>query len=204
MKLPTKSKFALESSVDQLPRSANGNLYLWTFTFVEVLDVPEAKRRWSNFLNKLRMRHERRGKVLNGLRVFELHKSHGLHIDVVTGRFLHVSEVRSLWRSCGGGRIHVLPVPPSRAKYVAKYIRKAGRPECLKSARLWDLFGGFEGTRIKDVTVDSNATRIYRVLVATLGLEFKRLPFFRRFQAVGNIEMGRRWDYGIVPAVYPF
>src|SRR3954462_15316001 len=87
--LPTKSRFAFESSVEWLPVSAHGNLYLWTFTFAEVIDVAEGRRRWSRFLNKLR--HRRRYLKLCGLRVYELHPGgHGLHVHVLTGHFLNV------------------------------------------------------------------------------------------------------------------
>lgn len=197
MFLPTKSKFAFDCSCKSLPVSSHGNLYLWTFTFAEVIDVAEGRRRWSEFLRALRKERKNRGQAkLKGLRVFELHPGgHGLHIHVATGCFMHVNQVRRLWFSVGGGRIHVKPIAPQRASDLSKYLRKQGRPECFKGARMWAAFGGADHTRVKDITIESNWTRTYAALCASLGF-FSKLPWFQRCTAVANVERDLPWNFG--------
>lgn len=198
--LISKSKCAFNFSIESLVPSSNGNLYMWTFTFAEVLDVEEARKRWSKFLDLFRRREKYRD--FCGLRVFELHGGgHGLHIHVLTGCYLYVNDVRALWRSCGGGRIHVLPVPPNRAGYVGKYLTKRGRPQCFKSVRLWAKFGKFVACRVKDIRIESDWTRTYAALRTVLGKTFTRRSWWERRQAVENVSRGRVWWFGVFPPV---
>ncbi len=196
MNLPTKSKMAFLFSAQGLPVSPKGNLYLWTFTFAEVLDVAEGRRRWSVFLRNLRRR--KKYVTFYGLRAFELHGGgHGLHIHAVSPCYLQVTEVRRLWRLSGGGRIHVKPIPPERASYIAKYLSKSGRPECFKGVRMWAAFGGQVHTKVKDVVIESNWTKAYQFLDATVrttcGKTFKKLRWFERLRAVENVLTGLPW-----------
>jgi hypothetical protein len=200
MNLPSKSKAAFLFSAQGLRPSTHGNLYLWTFTFAEVLDVAEGRRRWSVFLRTIRKR--KKYVRFRGLRVFELHPGgHGLHIHVVTSCYLQVNDVRALWRKCGGGRIHVLPIKSERAAYLAKYLRKSGRPECFKGVRMWAAFGGEAHTRVKDVQVESNWTKTYAFLDATVrttcGKTFHKMRWFERIQAVDNVLTGLPWYYAL-------
>ena len=200
MYLPTKSKTAFLFSAQGLPVSRNGHLYMWTFTFAEALDVSEGRRRWSVFLRTLRKR--KKYLSFHGLRVFELHPGgHGLHIHVVTSCYLQVTDVRALWQQCGGGRVHVLPIPAERAAYLGKYLRKAGRPECFKGVKMWAAFGGQPHTKVKDVMVESNWTRAYNFLLATVrtvcGKTFRKLRWFERRQAVDNVLLGLPWFYSL-------
>src|SRR5438309_2644223 len=95
--------------------------------------------------------------------------------------------------------MHVVPVPPSRAGYVAKYLRKRARPECFKAVRLWAKFGEFLATRVVDVRVESNWTRTYAVLASTVGKTFIAMKWWQRGQAVDNVERERPWWFGIMP-----
>lgn len=200
MNLPSKSKAAFLFSAQGLPVSSKGHLYLWTFTFAEVLDVAEGRRRWSVFLRTLRKR--KKYVRFHGLRVFELHPGgHGLHIHIVTSCYLQVNDVRALWRQCGGGRIHVQPIPPERAGYLAKYLSKAGRADCFKGVRMWAAFGGQPHTKVKDISVESNWSETYQFLAATVrtvcGKPFAKLPWFERLQAVDNVLAGLPWYYAL-------
>jgi hypothetical protein len=195
--LISKTKCAFNFSAECLKPSRSGHLYMWTFTWGEVLDTKEARLRWSHFLRLVRMRARHR--ELAGLRVFQMHPGgHGLHVHLATGCYLYVNHIRALWRACGGGRIHVLPIPPSRVGYLARYLSRSGRPFCLKGARLWSKFGKFEATRVRDVKIESDWTRIYDSLGMALGGTFHLLKWWQKGQAVKNIERGRRWDYGLV------
>jgi len=202
MKLPSKSKQAFLFSTDCIKPNRNGDVYFWTFTFPEVIDVAEGRKAWSLFLKTLR----RMKKYLSffGLRVFELHPGqpfdpggHGLHIHVVTSCFLHVNKVRKVWVDCGGGRVHVKPIPAARMSYLSKYLVKAGRPACFKGARMWAAFGGCDHTKVKDVTIESNWTRTYNMLKETVrfinGMTFSGLRWFERLRAVENVSEGNPW-----------
>ncbi len=200
MILPSKSKFAFQSSVEIMPLSRRGNLYLWTFTFTNALEVADARKRWSKFLSDLTIWRKRAGGQFYGLRVFELHpRGHGLHIHVLTSCYWHVTSIRKLWQTArlGGGRVHVRPVPANRAMYAAKYLRKRGRPECFHGVRMWAAFGNCEHCRVKDVRVESNWTRTYHALVLTAGKMFTSLRWHQRQQAVDNVEFGRNWSFGL-------
>jgi hypothetical protein len=107
---------------------------MWTFTFAAVLDVKATRKKWNHLLTLLK----RRWPKLAGLRVFELHKNHGLHVHLVTNRWIDVNVARELAFLAGWGRIHVMRIPPERASYLAKYLSK-DRPECLKGwrSRTW-------------------------------------------------------------------
>ena len=150
----TKSKAAYLFATQTL---AEEKLYMWTFTFATVLDVKATRKRWNHLLTLLK----RRWPKLAGLRVFELHKNHGLHVHLVTNRWIDVNVARELAFLAGWGRIHVMRIPPERASYLAKYLSK-DRPECLKGWRLWAGFGDWDWTKVKDVVFDSLFCRIYR------------------------------------------
>ena len=64
--LPSKSKFAFERTADSIAPNRKGHVYLWTFTFVEVLAVADGRRRWSKFLRRLREAQKRKGKQFDG------------------------------------------------------------------------------------------------------------------------------------------
>ncbi len=83
-------------------------LFLWTFTFAELLGVKDTRKRW-HYLLTLILRH---WPELQGLRVFELHKTHGLHVHMLTNERIQVVEARVLAEKAGWGRIHVVEMPP--------------------------------------------------------------------------------------------
>lgn len=200
-RLPSKSRFAFDCSVESLAAGSQW-LYLWTFTFPEVLDVDVARKRWSRFLEAFSNWRRRAGRNvdLRGLRVFELHpKGHGLHIHVLNCSFWGVDSVRHLWQlpSVGGGRLHVKRIPVSRAFYAGKYLRKSGRPGCFHGVRMWAGFGGFDYCRVRDVQVESNWTRTYAALKASLGKTFTQLRWWQKKQAIANIERYLPWHFGL-------
>lgn len=193
--LHSRSRTAFGFSADRLPVNRKGHLYLWTWTFAELVAVPDARKRWSVFLKKFRRMKKYFG--FQGLRVFEMHGGgHGLHIHVITANYLFVNDVRALWRSCGGGRIDVQPIPFERRHYIGKYLSKSGRPECLKGARLWDTFGGLEAVRCKDIEYQSDWTCAYKALVVMVE-GFAAMPYRVKQYAVANVLCGRKWCLGL-------
>jgi hypothetical protein len=191
----TKSKAAFLFASKTLGKQ---QLFFWTFTFREVLAVKDTRKRWNHLLTLL----VRRWPNLQGLRVFELHKEHGLHVHLLTNQFIDVNDARELAEQAGWGRIHVKRAAAEQSGYLAKYLSKE-RPECLKRWRLWAGFGsGWEWTKVKDVIRQTLFSRIYRACK-----EWKewrgRDGFFDRMSLVRQmmiltIENG--WEIGYGPS----
>jgi len=150
-----------------------------------VLDIKDTRKRWNHLLTLMR----RRWPELCGLRVFELHESHGLHVHLITNRRIDVGECRPMAKKAGWGRIHVQRVSAERAAYLAKYLSKEREP-CLKRWRLWGSFGNWERSKVKDIELDSPRTRIYNRCKEIFGWTGNR-HFVERMQIVDSIYRGR-------------
>jgi len=154
----TKSEAAFHLSIDRLAK--RGRLYFWTFTFKEKLDLKDTRKRWNHLLTLMR----REWPEACGLRVFELHEEHGLHVHLLTDNRIDVNRCRSLALRSGWGRIHVERIPKEKAGYLAKYLSKK-RPNGLKGWRLWAAFGEkWEHSKVKNLEMQSLHSRVYRGL----------------------------------------
>lgn len=154
----TKTEAAFHLSCDHL--AEQGRLYMWTFTFAEVLDIKATRKRWNHLLTLIR----RKWPEACGLRVFELHREHGLHVHLVTNKRIDVNECRLLSKRSGWGRIHVTRIPKDRAKYLAKYLSKE-RPPAFKRWRLWAGFGKtWDWTKVSHIQVESLYATVSRGL----------------------------------------
>lgn len=195
----TKSKTAFLFASQTLGKQ---RLFLWTFTFKDLLALKETRKRWNHLLTLLL----RTWPKLQGLRVFEMHEEHGLHVHLITNQFINVNRARQLAARAGWGRIHVTPMPSEHAAYLAKYLSKE-RPECLYRWRLWAGFGkGWEWTKVKDIIVNSMFSRIYRGCKEWQRWEgrvgfFARMALVRRL-LVKTIEEG--WEIGAGPLGKPY
>jgi hypothetical protein len=150
-----KTQIAFQMSTERL--AERGRLYFWTFTFKEKLDIVETRKRWNHLLTLMK----RRWPNLCGLRVYELHKSHGLHVHLLTDRFIDVNTARTLASRAGWGRIHVQRIPATKAGYLGKYLSKE-RPECFKRWRLWAAFGkDWTATKVGNLEKRSAFSTVY-------------------------------------------
>src|ERR1017187_2343949 len=131
-----KSRTAFKFNVERLFNSSESGVYFWTSTFHEVLTVKEASERWSAFSKEIV-----RELGVHGLRVYELHDEHGLHVHWLVDRFLPVQIVRRIAERHEFGRIHAKRVGKWVGDYLAKYLSKEVRAACLKGKRLWAGFG---------------------------------------------------------------
>jgi len=145
-------------------RLSEQGLYMWTLTFRELLAVKETRKRWNHLLTLIR----RRWPELCGLRVFELHKHHGLHVHLVTNRRIDVNVVRALAKQAGWGRVNVKRIPADRASYLAKYLGK-DRPEAFYRWQLWGGFGKWDWSRVGDILVESGRSTSWRQCQQELG-----------------------------------
>src|SRR5438477_88637 len=190
----TKSKAAFLFASQTLGKQ---QLFFWTFTFKDVLAVKDTRKRWNHLLTLLR----RHWINLQGLRVYELHEEHGLHVHLLTNRFLEVNEARRLAQQAGWGRIHVKRAQPEKAGYLGKYLSKQ-RPECLKGWRLWAGFGaGWQWTKGKDLIRETLLSQIYRACKEWKNWQ-GRAEFFQRMSLVRQImilTIENGWKPGLGP-----
>jgi len=183
-----KSQITFEFAAQSL---AKDGLYFWTFTFAEILPIKDTRKRWNHFLTLLR----RRWPNLCGLRVFELHEFHGLHVHLLTNRFLDVNEARKLAQKAGWGRIHVMRANADTGKYLAKYLSKEREP-CFKGWRLWAGFGNWDWSRVKDIEIESSLGTIWKACIETFHWKGNR-KFFQRQNVVRQLyfkSIDENWD----------
>jgi hypothetical protein len=180
--LPTKSRAAFEFSVNRLLREY-GKLYFWTFTFKEVpYSDDKAMEDWNAYMKRV----TKHWPDLRGLRVCELHKSHGIHFHAIVNRYLNVRVLRKLaygtgrisgrFRYLDFGRNHVCVAKPESIAYLAKYMTKQYREKNgWYRRRSWGTIGGFDHTRVNDVEYDTPETRNLHKLQKAYG--WKKLSY---------------------------
>lgn len=174
-----KTQVAFEFSVERL--AERGRLYFWTFTFKEKLDIKDTRKRWNHLLTLMKQTWPQ----MCGLRVFELHKSHGLHVHLLTDRFIDVNRARELAKRAGWGRIHLKRIPATKATYLGKYLSKE-RPPCFKRWRLWAAFGKeWSPTKVADLEKRSAFGTAYRYFAITHGW-FGNRGFLKRVKTVNR------------------
>jgi len=178
----TPSFLAFTATVDRL---TEGRLYLWTFTFAEVVIPEEVRLRWNRLLTYLR----RKLPQWCGIRVYELHPgrwgefSHGIHIHVVTTRFQDIRIVLHQARQAGFGRVNVKRIPRARAPYIGKYLQKR-RPALLKGWRLWAAFGPTSRSRCADWENCGMRSTLWRMGIASG--RFRTLNFSEKSSIVSR------------------
>lgn len=160
-----RSGVALKESINQL--GEKGILHMWTFTLPRVLDIKDACNSWSVLLRDLI-----KEAGFSGIRVFELHKSHGVHVHCVVNKYYSVHLLRAIAFRNGWGRIHVIKCNDNPF-YVAKYVAKSKREGCFRGRRIWASFGDLrkELTKCKDVVISCAKSNAYRLLEKTVWLK---------------------------------
>jgi len=189
-----KSKITFQFNVAEFKT----DIYMWTFTYREVLDTKDAIRQWRSFVGSANGLTDC-FPAMRGLRVFEMHpgkdgRSHGLHVHLLVDKFLPVDIVRNLW---GRGRVHVKQIKKEDANYIGKYLAK-DRPPCLKGVRLWAPIGGAALHQIKDMVVQSEFTAAYQFLAGVVQ-GFRLLSWPERIQVTGQFIAGQTLDNAFHP-----
>jgi hypothetical protein len=177
----TKSQFAFQCNLDTIFRDRS-TAYFWTFTFADMPEIQDAAQRWRHLVNWLSRFFK---DTVWGVRVYELHELHGVHIHALFNRYVRVEPVRYAAERFGFGRIHVKQVNRAGADYLAKYLTKQGRTPWLKHKRLWTTFGHFQNTRVKDIEVNSPFNRAIKFCQAEL--KRSKLPF-------AFVQVLKTWD----------
>lgn len=157
--METRSQTAFRWTVEGLFQR-NESVYLWTLTMAEQIPgwwVPNTfdifKRGLLDFIGKF-----------EGVRVFEWHVNHGIHIHMLINRRVPVGVVRRIGKRYGFGRVHVVKADENAARYLGKYLCKdAGR--LWPYGRQWASLGG-RGVRVRDVQIETTNGKQYRQAVA--------------------------------------
>src|ERR1022692_4772946 len=122
-----KTACAFQFSVEKLARQSE-KLYFWTLTFKSVpIDDLHAMEDWNLLHNRLMWYF--RG--IQGLRVAELHKSHGIHFHLIVNRRIPLDRMRKVCHGTGHiignnryldfGRMSVSKCNADVSKYLSKY-----------------------------------------------------------------------------------
>lgn len=183
----TKTQFAFRCTAERLFEQ-EAPIYFWTFTMRETLPDWCYSSVWSSMIRYLGNLY---GGTLKGLKVIELHRDHGIHWHALLNKRVWVGQVRRIGRKIGVGRIQVERVRnvPGTIKYLSDYLSKEIIDQTIFYSKCcrWGTVGGFRGTRVRDVEMDSEFHRRIRICQETIGQ--KRLGFlFTRviFEWTGN------------------
>lgn len=141
-------------------------VYFWTFTFKSVpYDDNAAMEDWDCFATRLKWHFP----FIEGIRVAELHRSHGIHFHFFLNERVPVRRMFKIFRGSGHlagrnryldfGRISVERADKGSIQYLAKYLRKGYRREWPFKKRRWGAIGGFRTVRCNDLVYESEATR---------------------------------------------
>jgi len=166
-RLYTKTQYAFQFTCEEYFR-VNPRVYFWTFTFRVAQSDDEAMTAWHLFVGRI-LRHYPH---VWGVRVTELHMFHGIHIHCFMNARIPIDHIRRIVRGSGNlvgrnydlgfGRVGVVPCDKSEKSiyYLSNYLTKQYRSDnWFGKRRRWDTFGGFEGSRVRDIEYDSTAVR---------------------------------------------
>lgn len=163
----TKSRFAFEASCRRLWEESGGKVFFWTLTFEKHDGDEAAFASWAYF----RQAMKREFGEVGGLRVVEVHPgndrlvrpSHGLHFHFLITRRLAFHLVQRVAMRCGFGEVAWVRQCETVEEcfYLGKYLSKAqdGLP---KGTRRWQAWGGFKGSKVKDIEITSTRGTIMR------------------------------------------
>lgn len=151
-----------ERLADESPK-----IYFWTLTFKEVpIDDETAMQEWAMLVRRL----EHHFPSLQGVRVCELHRSHGIHFHAIVNERLPIRQVFAISEGSGRingrnryldfGRMSADECDKNAIGYLAKYLTKQYRADNnFGQRRRWGCIGGFKPTRCRDVVFETDATR---------------------------------------------
>lgn len=168
----TKSEFAFRESAAKLFEQ-NRKIYFWSFTMKQILPDWHYAGVWRRFSRDLQNLY---GGTLKGLRVIELHESHGIHWHALLNKRVWVVEVRRIGERYGIGWIKALRANYGSVDYLCKYLGKqAHETKFFARCCRWGTVGGFRGVRKSDVEIDSPYHRRMKICQEATGI--KRFPF---------------------------
>jgi len=158
MQLLSRTAAAFTFTCERLAREYR-KLYFWTFTFKSVpLNDEEAMEEWNMLNRRLQYHFE----WIRGVRVCELHKSHGIHFHAIVNGRIPIRRLQEIIvgrrhltghnRYLDFGRMSVTRCDTGTIGYMAKYLCKQYRADNnFGHRRRWGTIGGFNPCRCIDV-----------------------------------------------------
>ena len=162
----TKTCAAFNFSVEKLFKEYE-KVYFWTFTFKSVPgDDQMAMEAWAMLHSRLRNNFP----DMQGLRVCELHKNHGIHFHCLVNIRIPIDRMKRLAFGNGRlfgvnhyldfGRLSVEVANLGAGAYLAKYLTKQyASDNNFWHRRRWGSMGGFDYVRVGQIAFESNTTR---------------------------------------------
>ncbi len=172
--LVSKSTAAYYMTCEKLFRESKA-VYFWTFTFKEVLPDWWYAASWRVLMrdlgNRYRMPAPYRFPTFRGVRVLEPHASHGLHYHALIDQRIPIDLMQKLAAKVGMGWMWVVKCDVATVHYLAKYLAKGQRDKVKFYAKMhrWGTIGGFQGTRVRDIEINSPAANTMRYFAAEMG-----------------------------------
>jgi len=142
-----KTVTAFRWSAEELFRTSR-KVYFWTFTLKNRMPAFWVPRTWDrlhrdiiDFFGKFR-----------GVRVFEWHKQHGLHVHALVNCRMPIHVLRRIGARYGFGVMWVKVADANAPKYLAKYLGK-DFGKMPNGGRSWSCIGGTKGagSRVRQV-----------------------------------------------------
>jgi len=168
------------------------HVYFWTMTFVSVpINDVYAMEDWAVFAQRL-VHHF---PFLQGLRVVELHKSHGIHFHLLLNERIPIRRMKRIARGTGRivgrnryldfGRMSVDVCDRGAFEYLTKYMTKEYRKEnYFAGRRRWGTIGGFDATRCRDLVYENDTTRNRRAMFGKTQIDYGTLMLVSHFSAL--------------------
>jgi len=172
--------------------SERPKVYFWTFTFKNVPYCDTAAMEdWDTFAKRL-LKHF---PDVQGVRVSELHKSHGIHFHVLLDRRIPVDRMIKMWRGSGKltghnryldfGRWSVSVCSLETAGYLAKYLTKSYADRfSFGHRRRWGCVGGYKPTRVRDLEIVNDATKNRDLLFGGKKCTWVQMIIIRHYSAL--------------------
>ncbi len=171
-----KSVAAFKQSAQTLAEG-HKSLYMWTITSKKTLEPKQFTKLMHTVFDKLKRQYP----DVPFLRVWEWHPgttingeemSHGLHCHLISTRFMHVLQVRTMIQTIKTKlgtnllQCNVVKVPAKKGiNYLSKYLVKGEKPECLKNMRMWGAIN-FDGkSKVSDMERKSFRSWVIRGLI---------------------------------------
>jgi len=167
----SRTSAAFQFTAERLAAQSD-NLYFWTFTFKSVpIDDNYAMEDYATLMRRLQKHFE----WCQGVRVSELHRSHGIHFHCILNSRIPIDRVKRICYGNGHltgtnryldfGRMSVAKCDSNTIGYLGKYLTKQYRRDNeFWGRRRWGCIGGFEPTRCREIEYDTSFHRNYQKL----------------------------------------
>ena len=168
--LPCKTSLAFQMSADRLFMYCN-EVYFWTFTFRQVPRNDDwAMWQWANLMRAFKTCFP----LHKGVRVVELHETHGIHYHALINRRIAMDVIRRIAYPFGFGVMWVEHCDNGTAGYLAKYLTKSYRAEnhFTKGRRRWGNIGRWANCKVRDLIMETSFTRSKSTLYGEKQISF--------------------------------